>query len=160
LTIESANGGAANLTQGLHVFPVGSEIAVEALPNSGWTFSGWLLDTVEVGSANPISVFMNADHVLKAAFEETPSPSPSPSPTPTPSPNVAPDSTPSPTPNNSPSPQPTPTPSVEPTPTASPLDSPTPNPEPQEGPPIALIAVGAAVALAFIGLIFFLIKKR
>ena len=159
LTIESATGGATNLTQGLHVFPVGSEIAVEALPNSGWTFSGWLLDTVEVGSANPISVFMNADHVLKAAFEETPSPSPSPSSTPTPSPNEEPDSTPSPTPNNSPSPQPTPTPSVEPTPTASPLDSPTPSPEPQEGPPIALIAVGAAVALAFIGLIFFLIKK-
>ena len=72
LTVEVEGSGSTNLTQGVHVFLVGSEIVVEAFPNANWTLSRWLLDSVDVGSENPISVPMNSDHILRAVFNEVP----------------------------------------------------------------------------------------
>ena len=72
LIVEVEGSGSTNLTQGSHPFPVGSSVAVEALPDKDWMFSQWLLDSVNVGSENPFNVSMNSDHVLRAVFEETP----------------------------------------------------------------------------------------
>jgi hypothetical protein len=72
LIIEVEGSGSANLTQGFHAFPIGSEVAVEAFANEGWTLSHWLLDSVDVGSENTISVPMTSDHILTAVFAEEP----------------------------------------------------------------------------------------
>jgi hypothetical protein len=71
LTLEVEGAGSANLTQGTHPFLVGSGVVVEAFPNASWTLSHWILDSVNVGSDNPISVLMDSDHVLRAVFTET-----------------------------------------------------------------------------------------
>ena len=72
LIVEVEGSGSANLMQGLHTFPVGSEVIVEAFANEGSTLSHWLLDLVDVGSENTISVHMNSDHILRAVFVEEP----------------------------------------------------------------------------------------
>jgi hypothetical protein len=72
LIVEVEGSGSTNLTQGSHSFPVGSSVAVEALPDTDWMLSQWLLDSVNAGSENPFNVSMDSDHVLRAVFEETP----------------------------------------------------------------------------------------
>jgi hypothetical protein len=72
LIVEVEGSGSTNLTQGSHSFPVGSSVAVEALPDTDWILSQWLLDSVNAGSENPFNVSMDSDHVLRAVFEETP----------------------------------------------------------------------------------------
>ena len=72
LTIEVEGSGSANLTQGFHPFPVGSEVTVEGFANEGWALSHWLLDSVDVGSENPINVPMTSDHILRVVFAEEP----------------------------------------------------------------------------------------
>ena len=72
LIVEVEGSGNTNLTQGSHPFPVGSSVAVEALPDTNWMLSQWLLDSVNAGSENPFNVSMNSDHFLRAVFEETP----------------------------------------------------------------------------------------
>jgi hypothetical protein len=48
------------------------EVEVQATPDSGWIFSNWLLDSVNIGSENPFTVLMDSDHNLTAIFTEEP----------------------------------------------------------------------------------------
>jgi len=97
-------------------------------------------------------VIISADQPFVAEIQTLPTPTPSPTPTPTP--------TPSPTPTPNLTPTPTPAPSPSPTPTSSPFYSPTPEPQPSEDQPLILYAVGAAITIAVIGLIVFILKKK
>ncbi|MBN1245612.1 hypothetical protein JXA31_08465 [Candidatus Bathyarchaeota archaeon] len=59
-----------------------------------------------------------------------------------------------------PTPTPTPTASPSPTSTSSPFYSPTPEPQPLEDQSLTLYVVGAAITVAAIGLIVFILKKK
>ncbi len=73
LIISVSGSGSTSPAAGSLEREEGSEVAVTAYPSSGWTFSHWLLDSVNVGDAIPYTVTMNADHTLTAVFTEIPS---------------------------------------------------------------------------------------
>jgi hypothetical protein len=50
----------------------GTQVNVYASPVPGEAFSYWLLDGENVGSDNPIAVFMDSDHTITAVFEDLP----------------------------------------------------------------------------------------
>jgi hypothetical protein len=72
LTVAVSGSGSTSPGVGTHTYDEGSGFSVTASPGSGWTFDHWLLDAVNVGSANPYMVTMNADHTLTAVFVEVP----------------------------------------------------------------------------------------
>ena len=97
-------------------------------------------------------VIITADQPFTAEIQTLPTPTPTPTPTSTP--------TPAPTSTSTPTPIPTPTPSSSPTPTSSPFYSPTPEPQPSENQSLILYSLGAAITVAAIGVIVFILKKK
>jgi hypothetical protein len=74
LTITATAGGTTNPAPGTYTYNAGSLISVTAIPSSGYVFDHWELNGSNVGSANPYSVNMNNNYVLKAFFTSAPSP--------------------------------------------------------------------------------------
>jgi len=72
LTITVAGSGTTDPAPGDHVYEEDTVVPVTATAAAGWNFDHWELDTVDVGSANPIDVTMDADHSLVAVFTEEP----------------------------------------------------------------------------------------
>ncbi len=72
LTIDVVGSGTTVPAPGVHLYDEGSEVPVDAIPDSGWELSHWLLDGVDVGSADPYTVTMDANHTLTAVFVELP----------------------------------------------------------------------------------------
>lgn len=72
LTIPSVVGGATDPAPGLYPYEEGSVVSVEAIPDSGYKFSHWMLDGVNVGTVVPYLVTMDADHTLWPVFTEIP----------------------------------------------------------------------------------------
>ena len=70
LTISVDGAGSTSPGVGTHSYEEGTDVDVAATASAGWSFSHWLLDFVDVGSANPYTVTMNADHSLTAVFTE------------------------------------------------------------------------------------------
>ncbi|MGQ9641520.1 MAG: InlB B-repeat-containing protein, partial [Candidatus Bathycorpusculaceae bacterium] len=70
LTITATAGGTTNPAPGTYVYASGSEVSVTAIPNVNYKFVRWLLDDNDVGSANPYTVLMDANHTLHAVFEQ------------------------------------------------------------------------------------------
>jgi len=78
LTTSIEGQGAISPSSG--TYPDGEVITLTALPESGWDFDHWGVQAS--GSANPITVTMDADKTVSAYFTLAPSPSPTPTPTP------------------------------------------------------------------------------
>jgi hypothetical protein len=74
LTIEVTGSGSTNPAIGGHLYIENTLVSVEAFPDPDWKLDHWLLDGVDVGSANPYQVTMNSDHTLTAVFVELPPP--------------------------------------------------------------------------------------
>ena len=74
LTIQVSGSGSTNPGVGTYTYNVGTNVPVAAYPDSGWILNHWELDSVNVGSANPYTVTMNDNHVLKAVFTQPPPP--------------------------------------------------------------------------------------
>ncbi|MGB9740815.1 MAG: PKD domain-containing protein, partial [Candidatus Bathyarchaeales archaeon] len=74
LTIETTTGGTTNPTPGTYTYAAGSTVQVTAIPSSGYIFDHWELNGSNVGSANPYTVNMNNNYILKAFFKTAPSP--------------------------------------------------------------------------------------
>jgi len=72
LTVSVDGSGSTSPAVGIHSYEEGSEVAVSAHPSSGWAFNHWLLDSVDVGSANPYTVTMDENHSLTVVFTEIP----------------------------------------------------------------------------------------
>ncbi len=68
LTISATAGGSTIPTLGAYVYTSGSNVSVAAIPDADYTLTRWELNSSNVGSANPIWVFMNADYTLHAIF--------------------------------------------------------------------------------------------
>jgi hypothetical protein len=74
LTRQVVGSGTTISFPGRFGYIEGTEISVEAFPDSGWIFDHWILDGVDAGIDNPITVIMDANHTLAAVFEEFPFP--------------------------------------------------------------------------------------
>jgi len=66
LTISSSNGGTTNPVPGNYTYDSGAYVSVQAIPNSGYNFTGWSGDVT--GTTNPISITMNGDKSITANF--------------------------------------------------------------------------------------------
>jgi hypothetical protein len=74
LTIITTAGGTTNPVPGSYTYIANSTVQVSALPNLGYTFNHWELDSINVGSTNPYTVTMNMNHTLTAIFTAIPPP--------------------------------------------------------------------------------------
>jgi len=74
LAIISTVGGTTDSAPGTYIYTVNSTVEVTAIPEAGYLFDYWELDSVNVGSANPYRVYMDKDHTLKAVFSLIPPP--------------------------------------------------------------------------------------
>ncbi len=71
LTTGTTGSGAGTVSPASGPYPVGSVVTVSATAASGSTFTGWTVDGVSRGWANPLSITMNADHTVVASFAPT-----------------------------------------------------------------------------------------
>ena len=66
LTVTAVNGSVA-LDPGGGSYTEGAEVAMTAIPDTGYEFSGWSGDTT--GTANPCTIAMNGDKSITAHFD-------------------------------------------------------------------------------------------
>jgi len=81
LTITAPLGGTTNPAPGQYQYAEGSIASVRAIPDVNYVFDHWTLDAVNVGSSNPVSFNMAANHTLEAVFAYSPAPTPEVAPT-------------------------------------------------------------------------------
>ncbi|MGA2309768.1 MAG: CARDB domain-containing protein [Candidatus Bathyarchaeia archaeon] len=67
------NAGGINQTPP-YTFSNGTVVQVAATPNAGYSFTNWILDAANAGSANPFSITMNSAHTVTANFTYAPPP--------------------------------------------------------------------------------------
>jgi hypothetical protein len=72
LTISANTGGTTDPASGSHAYIDGTEVQVEAIPDSGYEFSSWSGDAS--GTANPITITMDSDKSIIANFTLIPPP--------------------------------------------------------------------------------------
>jgi len=72
MSVNNSTMGTTDPAIGSHVYFEGTLVHGTATSNLGYRFSSWLLDGGNAGSANPISVTMNANHWLQAVFVPVP----------------------------------------------------------------------------------------
>lgn len=72
LIITATTGGTTDPPPGIHTDLPGSVIPVTALPQADYLFDHWELDNVNIGSANPVAITMDANHALHATFRLIP----------------------------------------------------------------------------------------
>ena len=68
LTLTAIGEGTTSPASGTYAYNTGTNISVQAVPNSGWTFTGWSGDVVSTD--NPVAVIMDADKTITAQFTE------------------------------------------------------------------------------------------
>jgi hypothetical protein len=68
ITTTPPSGGTTTPAPGKYLYGWNETATVTAIPNSGYAFNYWVLDTVPVGSVNPYSVTMISNHTLEAVF--------------------------------------------------------------------------------------------
>jgi uncharacterized repeat protein (TIGR02543 family) len=69
LTITAGSGGTTNPSPGTYTYDEATEVTIRAIPNSGYTFSGWSVDAS--GTTNPITIAMDSDKSITANFAKT-----------------------------------------------------------------------------------------
>jgi hypothetical protein len=67
LTIISGAGGTTEPAPSIYTYLEGTAVTVVAVPDATYMFSKWILDGLEA-TENPITVTMDADHILEASF--------------------------------------------------------------------------------------------
>ena len=74
LTITATIGGTTDPAPGTYSYTANSTVQVTAIPEANYLFDYWELDSINVGSANPYTVYMDKDHTLEAVFSPIPPP--------------------------------------------------------------------------------------
>jgi len=72
LVIGVSGSGTTDPVPGTYTYGEDTGVSVDAIPDSGWVLSHWLLDGVDVGDDDSYTVTMDDDHSLTAVFEEVP----------------------------------------------------------------------------------------
>ena len=78
LNVSIDGAGSVALSPSGGIYDEGTTVTLTATPNTDWGFSGWSGDAG--GTANPISVVMNADKTVTASFAFQPPPNTDPEP--------------------------------------------------------------------------------
>jgi len=69
LTLATGTGGTTDPAPGAHQYNSGTEVAVSATPETGYTFAGWTGDVAEGHeNDNPFTVTMDSNKTLTASF--------------------------------------------------------------------------------------------
>lgn len=68
LALSAGAGGAVSALPGPGPYAPGTRVQASAVPESGFVFTGWTLDGVAVGAANPYTVVMSAERSIVATF--------------------------------------------------------------------------------------------
>jgi parallel beta-helix repeat protein len=68
LQITTTVGGMTTPAPGLHTYMNGTEVAITAIPSNNYMFDHWELDGASIGSNNPVTITMDANHTLHAVF--------------------------------------------------------------------------------------------
>ena len=68
LALSAGAGGSVSALPSPGPYAPGTRVQVSAAPESGFVFTGWTLDGVAVGSANPYTITMNAERSIAAIF--------------------------------------------------------------------------------------------
>lgn len=68
LTIEVSGNGTTDPTAGAHTYAAGTSVSITATPAGGAAFTGW--SGAATGTANPVTVIMDADKALTANFAD------------------------------------------------------------------------------------------
>ncbi|MFQ6064197.1 MAG: CAP domain-containing protein [Candidatus Bathyarchaeia archaeon] len=69
LTIKVIGSGITYPSPGTYAYDNGTEITVDAVPDSGWKLDHWEIDGSNTGSAGSQMVIMNANHTIVAVFD-------------------------------------------------------------------------------------------
>ena len=68
LIITVSEGGTTDPAPGTYIYETPTNVVVEAIPFADYLFDHWELDGEDVGSDNPITVYVGSSHTLKAVF--------------------------------------------------------------------------------------------
>jgi len=68
LTISAGENGTVFPLPGTYTCSANSTVQVIAIPHEGYALDYWELDSINVGSANPYTVLMQANHTVNAVF--------------------------------------------------------------------------------------------
>lgn len=68
LALAAGSGGGVSALPSPGPYAPGTRVQVSAVPESGYVFTGWTLDGVAVGLANPYTVTMSAERSVVATF--------------------------------------------------------------------------------------------
>jgi len=68
LTIKESTGGTTNPSPGNHNYEYGTEVSIEAIPDSGYEFSNWRGDVSD--TTNPVKITMDSDKSVIASFKK------------------------------------------------------------------------------------------
>ncbi|NIO37660.1 PKD domain-containing protein [Candidatus Bathyarchaeota archaeon] len=71
LTIIYSTGGITDPSSGEYTYLSETNAIVEAAPDVCYEFDRWLLDGLDVGSNNPITILMDSNHTLQPIFTQT-----------------------------------------------------------------------------------------
>ena len=66
LTLTSSGGGTTDPTPGSYTYDEGTQVAISAIPDNGYEFSGWSGDAS--GTDNPLTIAMDSNKSIKANF--------------------------------------------------------------------------------------------
>jgi hypothetical protein len=72
LTVEIQGAGSTAPGLGNHYYPENETVPVEAFPAEEWILDHWILDSEPQSPENPLPVYMNTSHVLRAVFAGPP----------------------------------------------------------------------------------------
>ena len=72
LIIETSTGGTTAPSPGVYSHPEGTDVTVDAIPSSGYRFTGWSGDAS--GTDDPITITMDSDKSITANFSAIPPP--------------------------------------------------------------------------------------
>lgn len=70
LTLSEPLNGTMNLAHGQHTYYAGDTVQVIATADIGYRFDHWVLDGLDAGSDNPLSLAMDGNHTLGPVFIE------------------------------------------------------------------------------------------
>ena len=68
LALSANPGGSVSALPSLGPYAPGTRVQVSAAPENGYVFTGWTLDGVAVGAANPYTLTMSAERSIVATF--------------------------------------------------------------------------------------------
>jgi hypothetical protein len=68
LIITVSEGGTTDPSSGTYTYEIATNVVVEAVPSVGYLFDYWEFDGEDIGSENPITVYVGSSHALKAFF--------------------------------------------------------------------------------------------